>query len=523
MRWYIGVICFISLLLISYNVWAEPDFSNASQWASFFENEQTATLPPGTPMDKGYVSRWLDKPKYRNSDYLHIYAPNDMTDSTVITLSNYAKDYRMIYSGNTVKSFLEATANQMRSLTHDPQITLPVFSLISDLAMPIKRGDKNTLGAVMGVYVIQNGKSVNYPNVLIQADGVMDSDSPTTDMKKFNEDGFIYYQFMEYYSGRLLMPPRNFRESPQPLPVKELTPDVIRDRVDSVTRTDWRKFMRQADERKIINVRLPSQIDNSKPIPTDNTAALNALENNIERRKTLSRPNNVHRTTYDEPKPNYLTVDIKNTWYLIEAMLTQTQAPVVEIHMPWTLRDKLVSQAKSMGRSSKIIKKFDNIFYDDEYASGMRVLLACSVRDRFLGCPLGGVRSIEEEVSKQSDKLVRAVRNAQKIEDKVRGLSIILNANPIYLREYLDVKPLKDAIEKDLSDQSKKEALLIVSQFENIPIKKGDKLYINDIAVPKDLQEDLEADRTEKNHDERSARQNRKGSRPKDVYLEIPF
>ena len=523
MRWYVGVICFISLLLISYNVWAEPDFSNASQWASFFENDQTATLPSGTPMDKGYVSRWLDKPTYRSSDYIHIYAPNDMSDSTVITLSNYAKDYRMIYTGNTVKSFLEATASQMRSLTHNSQIKLPVFSLISDLPMPIKSGDKNTLGAVMGIYIIQDGKSVDAPNVLVKADGTMDSDSPNTDMKKFNEEGFKYYQFLEYYSGKLLMPPRNIREQPKPLPIEEMTPDAIRDRVDSVMRTDWSKLMRQADAHKMINVRLPGQIDDSKQIPVDNTAALNALENNIERRKTLSRPNYVHRTTYDEPKLNYLTIDAKNTWYLIEAMLTQTKATVVEIHMPWTLRDKIVSQAKSMGRSSKLIQKFENIYYDDEYASGMRVLLACSVRDRFLGCPLGGVKSIEEEVSKQSDKLVRAVRNAQNIEDKLRGLRIILDANPIYLREKLDVNALKDAVEKNLSDQSKKEALSIISQFDNIPIKKGNTLYIHDIEVPKDLQEDLESDRTAVHHDEKPARRNRKEGRPKDLSFDIPF
>ena len=522
MRSYIAIICFVCMLLINCNSWAEPDFSNASQWTSFFETDKTATLPPGIPMDKGYVTRWLDKEIYRSSDYVHIYSPVDMSGAGEITLSNYAKDYRMIYTGNTVKSFLEATAEQMRSLTHDSHIKLPVFSLMADLPMPIETGDKNTLGAVMGIYIVQNGKSVDYPNVQITNDGVLDSDDPKTKMRRYNEDGFKYYQFIEYYTGRLLMPPTNRREQPKPLPVKEMTPDLIRNRVQNVMQADWHNFMSDADDHQIINVRLPNQIK-AKQNAIDNTAALNELENNIERRRTISRPNYVHRSSYDEITQSYLTVDTKNTWYLIEAMLTQTKATVVEIHMPILFKEKIIHQAKSMKRSAKIIQKFENVYYDDQYTSGIRVLLACSVRDRFLGCPLGGVKSIEEEVLNQCDKLVRAIRNAQNTEDKVRALNIILNANPIYLRETLNVNELKSEIEKNLSDKAQTNALSTLSQFDNIPIKKGNSLYIHNIKVPKDLQEDLESDRTEIHHETAPKRRNRPESRPRDTEFEIPF
>ena len=57
MRWIFSLLSFIGLILISSLCWAEPDYSNASHWATFFYNDNaTACSLPKSASPQAFTT-----------------------------------------------------------------------------------------------------------------------------------------------------------------------------------------------------------------------------------------------------------------------------------------------------------------------------------------------------------------------------------------------------------------------------------------------------------------------------------
>ena len=208
MRGYIICVCLIILGLLATSATAAPK-TKVPSWDDYFKSDQTGPLPQGDPSYQGAVTLWSDGTMTPSGQYLHIHQPYDMTNSKDIVLSNYAKDYGLVYASATVKSFLEATARQMRTQMKDTALRIPVFSLYADLPVPIKERDENVLSVYFGVYIQsshsdessdEQSHAMPFPDAFLTFRGVQDSDNPNTPMNDISQEGFLYQRFSELFS-----------------------------------------------------------------------------------------------------------------------------------------------------------------------------------------------------------------------------------------------------------------------------------------------------------------------------------
>ena len=126
MRGSIICVCLIILGLLATSATAAPK-TKVPSWDDYFTSDSSGPLPQSDPSYRGAVTLWSDGTMTPSGQYLHIHQPYDMTNSKDIVLSNYAKDYGLVYASATVKSFLEATARQMRTQMKDTALRIPVF------------------------------------------------------------------------------------------------------------------------------------------------------------------------------------------------------------------------------------------------------------------------------------------------------------------------------------------------------------------------------------------------------------
>lgn len=145
-------------------------------------------------------------------------------------------------------------------------------------------------------------------------------------------------------------------------------------------------------------------------------------------------------------------IDIETTWLLFESMLTQEEAPVVNITVPAALRPKLIIYAQGAKRSPKAIKRFEEVSVASEQRD-ISVRIACSIRDRFLGCTIKGDEATEKKVTQIAQQILNNAKSAQK-PDKMHAMQLIVNA---------DSQNLKDTLfsEKSKSKTKAKDALVL--------------------------------------------------------------
>ena len=511
MHKFLRMACLAGLILAPFLATAAPSAYNSSEWEAFFNNSKASSLPKGEPGTAGAVHAWYeDAFPYTCGRYFQVDSPLDMSDSTEIALSNYAKDYGMVYTSKTAKSFLDATLRQMRSLTKNETVVIPVFALYPKLAIPMIEEDENIFGVSLGVYQYTDNGPVAFPDTYLTGSGVQDSDARDTPMNEINKEGYRYALFSAAIPDNQQ---RIVVQSPK-IPGNALpTPrwHILRQNVLQQIEKDWEQIINQADELSIDNARMIGKVNPKVP---NTYQIVDKLKQNNDRRLTKSkRILSRDDRAFDHDFYKYIDIDLKYTWYMIEAALTQTAAEVVEIHMPYSFRNDLRKEAKKHS-SEEIVNKFDDLVIDGDYEyGGIQIILACSVHDRFLGCPIGGSEALEEVVTKKSDLLIQTISSARSIDEKVKVIRLVAKANPVYIHETINTDALKQQIEYSLTGSKKEEGLYYLSLFEDIPVKKGDTLYIRDVAVPEEILDRLEEER----------KPTPKDARPKDSMIDLPF
>lgn len=122
-------------------------------------------------------------------------------------------------------------------------------------------------------------------------------------------------------------------------------------------------------------------------------------------------------------------IDLDTTWLMFEAMLTQTAETVMRIKLPGPLRTRLMSHAESAKRPAKIIEKFKDITIISQNDPVISVQIACSVRDRFLGCPVKGDEATEAKVSKIAQAIIDNAKSGSE-SDQLHAMQLVINASP---------------------------------------------------------------------------------------------
>lgn len=140
-------------------------------------------------------------------------------------------------------------------------------------------------------------------------------------------------------------------------------------------------------------------------------------------------------------------IDLATTWLMFEAMMTQTAETISEIKLPGTLRDRLITHAISAHRPYKTIEAFERISLPTKNNT-ITLRLACSIRDRFLGCPNPSVDSAKTEakISKIAQKILDNAKSAP-LQDKIRAIQLVVNANPEKFKNPFDIDALIEAQE----------------------------------------------------------------------------
>ena len=140
-------------------------------------------------------------------------------------------------------------------------------------------------------------------------------------------------------------------------------------------------------------------------------------------------------------------IDLATTWLMFEAMLTQTAETISEIKLPGTLRDRLITHAVSAHRPYKTIEAFERISVPTKNNT-ITLRLACSIRDRFLGCPNPSSDSpkTEAKISKIAQKILDNAKSAP-LQDKIRAIQLVVNANPEKFKNPFDIDALIEAQE----------------------------------------------------------------------------
>ena len=186
--------------------------------------------------------------------------------------------------------------------------------------------------------------------------------------------------------------------------------------------------------------------------------------------QTRQFPPNTHGYLCDFPE----AIDIQRTWAMFEAMLTQSTVPVADILMPISLKDDLLSYAISADRPLEILNKFDKIVLTQantksNIPEGITVHLMCSVRDRLLGCMLGGDPETEAKVSDVVSQLLKLSENAER-STQFRAIEYAVRANPVDLTYKLNTKALNEAT-KSMIGSRKSTYTRLLGNFESIPMR----------------------------------------------------
>ncbi len=211
-----------------------------------------------------------------------------------------------------------------------------------------------------------------------------------------------------------------------------------------------------------------------------------------------------------------LIVDLEKTWIMIESMLTQNVIPVMEITMPEELKNKLTEYANGAKKSADLIKSFDLM----TKTSGSRIVvkLACSVRDRFLGCQEKGDNDIEQLVSNASTAMLKAAENLPEAR-QLEILKLVANANPEQVGFMFDTTKLRNkyVTDTDAARSLDYHIMLMAIEHLNVNGKKNNKK----VNVPEGVKA-LQKKNSRSGRYKNKARKNRNG-RLEDDAVELPF
>ena len=345
---------------------AEPMFDNAS-WNQIFDGKD-AQIPSEIPTGKGVVSNMNPTQK------MQIVNPYDMRQNPYITLSDYAVEANKYYASQTQKDFLEAATKQFRKLTGDKNSKLPVAELTFnefEFPMPLPWAYKSAkiielgwFGSLAGIsQVVPHGSYNQAKNSIRATSKVSLLDASYAKYVELCKQQITELRKLE--GKRLTTKLREIhnqaREAVKPSSAnKNKNNDLLEE-----------KWARIEAREKAGEAGWDHDFNGGDALADDRE----------ERRKNIKKNRQNRQCT------QYYQVDLANTWNMIEAIVTQNAVRIEKLSIPLAIEEVLLLHAKTNKRPENIIRRVMELNIDNKSAAGnISVTLACSTRDRFMGC-----------------------------------------------------------------------------------------------------------------------------------------
>ena len=414
------------------NVSAEPMFDNAN-WNQIFDGKDVQ-IPSEMPTAKGVVSNM--NPTKR----MQIVNPYDMRQNDDIILSDYALEANKYYASQTQKDFLKAATKEFRKLTGDKNSKLPIAELgFEDFELPISSSSSSSKTVEFGWFGTLAGISQVVPH-----GSYSQSKNSIRATQKVSPLDASYAKYVELCKQQIT----ELRK----LEGKRLT-------------TKLREIQKQAREAV-----KPSSVSKNK-----NNALLEEKWARIEAREKAGeagwdhdfnggdaladereeRRKNIKKNRQNRQSTQYYQVDLANTWNMIEAIVTQNTVRIEKLSIPLAIEEVLLLHAKTNKRPENIIKRVMELNIETKKTGGnISVTLACSTRDRFMGCRQ--VNKYRDDAEEQQIQLFisRLQKAAKKANTKQKEILNTLIDNPY--QKYIPVRDEEHDENTDDNSASKK-------------------------------------------------------------------
>lgn len=419
------------------NVSAEPMFDNTN-WNQIFDGKD-AQIPSEMPTGKGVVS------SINATNRMQIVNPYDMRQNNDIILSDYAIEANKYYASQTQKDFIEAAAKEFRKLTGDKNSKLPIAELgFKDFEFPISSSSKFSktielgwFGSLAGIsQVVPHGKYNQSKNNIRATSKVYPSDSSYAKYVELCKQQITELRKLEgkRLTTKLREIQKEAKETFKPASAnKKKNNDLLEEKW---ARIEAREKAGEAGWDHDFN-------------------GGDALADEREERRKNAKKNRQNRQNRQNTQ-NY-QLDLANTWNMLEAIVTQKTVRIEKLTIPLAIEEVLLLHAKTNKRPENIIKRVMELNIDTKQVGGnISVTLACSIRDRFMGCRQ--LPKYRDDAEEQQIKLIinRLDKTAKKANSKQKEILNTLMDKPYRMINLPEVEDGENPDDSQITKKSKK-------------------------------------------------------------------
>lgn len=430
---------------------------DSEEWAEYLKSGESV-VPLGIPTGKGAVSR------FRGTDYsmntgLQIVDPYNMSDESEILLSDAAKASNCVYASATMIDFLDETLGNAHTLFKRSEFILPVVELYYQPGVvSLDVFDDRTYKIGFGVYIKNGNSSEPAADVKILNSGIY----RLPEKNKYTYRGKIYEAFMQNAPNFLPTSEKKTSNKKADLTaaiLKSIPKNIINDLPDN--RIKQSDIAKQIQEKKsqlgpLIETIITAENNRSR---ANINAQYKSISDEIDILKKMASNSMGNISEYIQSRMDIydfsnneepLEVDLASTWMMIEAILFQNVDDIVEIRMPVSLKMALVDYAEreylnQENADSDIIDLFETLWRPSN--SGFDVVLACSERDRFLGCPTVSPNKPFEEHLEEIASSMLDTYDYVPISRMNEIVTLVVNAKPEHLNTWFNVDEYLNALQ----------------------------------------------------------------------------
>ena len=427
-------------LLIAGAAYGSPNY-DSKDWQAFMEGK-TATMPSGIPTGKGSVNAWNGADFWRARNMLGIQDAIDASGTNGIALSGIAKNAKRTYTSQTGIDFLEATVAEMRRISGDNTIQLPVSYLgYQGTEVPMISEQNLPMDIALGLFVSDNGKSV----ALADSSYAFGQASEGLILPKDQ----VYQAYTKIINGK--------KAGLQSMDMRMLNAKLHEYRSNAMT--EGRKNFKLTNATTALKKQVISDFGDSLDELSQEEREFRISEEALRRQMASQQGSK-------SSKPKIYTLDEKNTWLMIEAALSQKTVPISSITCPPDLRVKMIQYASANKRPQNIINKFAELSHGQVLDVHIVFTPSCSVRDRFLGCPFTDPET--DKVVNSRAKTMLAASHYLSNDQLIQVLKMIFmsGADQIYdeLKELLN--------QTDKNDKDVRSMISLVANRQRIKVEE---------------------------------------------------
>lgn len=432
-------------IFLSSSAFAAPQYDSKA-WASYIEDGK-GVLPQGMPTGRGSIGTvyWsksglkISAKTGRKMFYLD--RPIDFSSDKNIVLSDGAYEAKLTFGSQTTKEFIDAVSSQLKQLT-GKSLPVPVKALAPEnpadydlLLSGLLNPTKLWMGA-FGMNLLRNVKA--FPSVsmrdgefsILRGSMYKGTLEQIEEVKKRIRESQVNLTLMSFdkrmeYVAQVyaaireekLQSMKKLREAREnELGRVEFSEDAYLEEMQEVLnlpKEQQKEALNQLHAKYNLRSSLMKNKDKKKKEPL-------SQEERIRNEERVAKQN-----AWRADKAAY-EFDAGTTWYLFEAMLTQTQVEVVSIEVGRDFYQAVLQAAKSLNRPAAHVALFEEKAKITR-GNSIHVELGCSVRDRFLGCASLAPKA-DEAVNKRAKKMLASLSGASE-ETQVRILELLMRAN----------------------------------------------------------------------------------------------